>query len=169
MEIFSLKENREAVKNLWRQGYRSPTQISQKTSVPLRSCERYVAHLRKNGKIPEIHRSGRPREVSPKMRRQIGKIVNSNHFVTAGEIKARLEETNTDFEATEQTIHNELSRLGYVATLPRRVPLLTEQAKQNRLEWAQSHSRYNWRKVVFSDETTLHSDKPVAPMVKHPF
>src|SRR6185369_4500339 len=84
MEIFSLKENREAVKNLWRQGYRSPTQISQKTSVPLRSCERYVAHLRKNGKIPEIHRSGRPREVSPKMRRQIGKIVNSNHFVTTG-------------------------------------------------------------------------------------
>jgi transposase len=180
MENFSLKENREAVKNLWRQGYRSPTQISQKTSVPLRSCERYVAHLRKNGKIPKIHRSGRPRKVSPKMRRQIGKIVNSNHFVTAGEIKARLEETHTNFEATEQTIRNELSRLGYVATLPRRVPLLTEQAKQNRLVWAQSHSRYNWRKVVFSDETTLQmfrntclawsrSDKPIAPMVKHPF
>ncbi|CAJ0880594.1 3618_t:CDS:1, partial [Entrophospora sp. SA101] len=49
-----------------------------------------------------------------------------------GEIKARLEETHTNFEATEQTIRNELSRLGYVATLPRRVPLLTEQAKQNR-------------------------------------
>ncbi|CAH1769666.1 13599_t:CDS:2, partial [Entrophospora sp. SA101] len=129
----------------------------------------------------EIDRSLKEKiSVSPKMHHQIGKIVNSNHFVTAGEIKARLEETHTNFEATEQTIRNELSRLGYVATLPRRVPLLTEQAKQNRLVWAQSHSRYNWRKVVFSDETTLqmfrntclawsHSDKPIPPMVKHPF
>ncbi|CAH1762999.1 1193_t:CDS:1, partial [Entrophospora sp. SA101] len=53
-------------------------------------------------------------------------------FESLCEIKARLEETHTDFEATEQTIRNELSRLGYVATLPRHVPLLTKQAKQNR-------------------------------------
>ena len=89
------------------------------------------------------------------MRRQIGRIVNSNHFVTAAEIKARLEETHPDFEVSEQTIRDELFRLAYTATLPRRVPLLTEQAKQNRLEWAQNYSHYDWRKVVFSDETTL--------------
>lgn len=176
----SVQANREAVKNLWRQGHRNVTEISQKTGVPLRSCRRYVAQLRKNGQIPEIHRPGRPRKISPNMRRQIGKIVNLNHFVTAAEIKARLEETHAGFEVGEQTVRDELSRLGYVATLPRRVPLLTEQAKRDRLQWAQDHSHYNWRQVVFSDETTLQmfrntclawsrSDKPVAPMVKHPF
>ena len=155
MKENSVKINRKDVKNLWKQGYRSPTEISRKTNVPLRSCERYVAQLRKNGKISDIHRSGRPRKVSPQMRRQIGRIVNSNHFATAAEIKARLEETHPDFEVSEQTIRDELCRLGYTATLPRRVPLLTERAKQNRLEWAQNYSHYDWRKVVFSDETTL--------------
>ena len=152
MKENSIKINREDVKNLWKQGYRSPTEISRKTNVPLRSCERYVAQLRKNGKISDIHRSGRPRKVSPQMRRQIGRIVNSNHFVTAAEIKARLEETHPDFEVSEQTIRDELFRLAYTATLPRHVPLLTEQAKQNRLEWAQNYSHYDWRKVVSSDE-----------------
>jgi transposase len=136
MKESSVKINREVVKSLWKQGYRSPTEISRKTHVPLRSCERYVSQLRKNGKISDIHRSGRPRKISPQMRRQIGRIVNSNHFVTAAEIKAQLQETHPGFEVSEQTVRDELFRLGYTAALPRRVPLLTEQAKQNRLEWA---------------------------------
>ncbi|CAG8817868.1 736_t:CDS:1, partial [Gigaspora rosea] len=57
MKENSVKINRKDVKNLWKQGYRSPTEISRKTNVPLRSCERYVAQLRKNGKISDIHRS----------------------------------------------------------------------------------------------------------------
>ena len=64
--------------------------------------------------------------------------------------------------------------------MPRRVPLLTPRAKENRLQWSQDHLDYNWNKVIFSDETTLQltrntcfawsrSGKPIAPMVKHPF
>jgi len=155
-------------------------EISQKTGVPLHSCERYVAQLRKNGQIPEIHHSGRPRKIPPSQRRQIGKLVNRNHFVTASEIEAQLKETNPNLEVSERTVQRELSRLGYVATLPRRVPLLTQSAKEIRLQWAHDHCNYNWKKVVFSDETTLQmfrntclawfrTDKPVVPMVKHPF
>src|SRR5438128_8295459 len=36
-----------------------------------------------------------------------------------------------------------------------RCPLLTQQAKVNRLTWARDHFHYNWNKVVFSDETTI--------------
>ena len=120
-----IKTNRELVKNFWRNGYRSAKEISQKTSVPLRSCERHIAQLRKNGQIPEIRRSGRPRKIPPSQRHRIGKTVNTSHFVTASEIGARLKETNPDLEVSERTVQRELSRLGYVATLPRRVPLLT--------------------------------------------
>ena len=176
----SIKTNRELVKNFWRNGYRSAKEISQKTGVPLRSCERYVAQLRKNGQILETHRSGRPRKIPLSQRRQIDKMVNRNHFVTASEIKVQLKKTNPDLEVNERTVQRELSRLGYVATLPRRVPLLTQSAKEIRLQWAHDHCNYNWKKVVFSDETTLlmfrntclawsRTSKLVAPMVKHPF
>ena len=94
-------------------------------------------------------------------------------------MKAILEEKYQDLKVSERTVRRELSNLGYVATLPRKVPLLTEQAKINRLSWAQDHVHYNWKKVVFSDEKTIQlfrntmlawsrEKKPVQPMVKHP-
>ncbi len=103
-----------------------------------------------------------------------------NRFTTAGELKAKLEEKDTELEVSERTIRRELNNLGYVSILPRKVPLLTQRAKEVRLSWAREHLRYNWKKVVFSDETTLqmftntirawsHDAQPVAPMVKHPF
>ena len=57
---------------------------------------------------------------------------------------------------------------------------MTQKAKENRLSWVRDHVNYNWKKVVFSDETTIQmfcntlpawsrDAKPIAPMVKHPF
>ena len=107
-------------------------------------------------------------------------IVKHNHFTTAGEIKSQLEEKYSELEVSERTIRRELKNLGFVSMHPRRVPLLTQKAKENRLSWAHEHLNYNWKKVVFSDETTIQmfcntlpawsrDAKPIAPMVKHPF
>ena len=76
-----IKANRSAVNFLWKQNIRIPKEISSRTRIPLRICQRYVALLRKNGKIPEIHRSGRPRKLSSEKRRQLGMIVKSNHYI----------------------------------------------------------------------------------------
>jgi transposase len=180
MPSSSKKSNRDAVKSLWDQNIKNPREISQRTGVPLRSCERYVASLKKIGEIPPVGDVGRPKKLTPKKRRHIGKILKHDHFTTATELKAKLEENNPGFEVSEQTVQRELKRLGYVSLVPRRVPLLTQRHKDIRLEWAQKHLNYNWRKVVFSDETTMQmfrntcrawskGEKPVAPMVKHPF
>ena len=91
-----------------------------------------------------------------------------------------MEENNPDLEVSERTIRRELQNLGYVSILLRKVPLLTQKAKDIRLSWARDHLNYNWKKVVFSDETTLqmfrntmhawsHDAQPVVPMVKHLF
>ncbi|KAG9295023.1 hypothetical protein G9A89_017817 [Geosiphon pyriformis] len=104
MKYNPVKFNREVVKRFWQQGYRSPTEISRKTNVPLRSCERYIGQLRKNGQIRAIHRSGRPRKTLPKMRRQIGKIRN-----TSGNCKDSLREDPrqwVDFKLKNNLHHN---------------------------------------------------------------
>ena len=74
----SIKTNREVVKSLWKQNVRNAKEISRKTGIPLRFCERYVSFLRKNGKIPNIHRSGRLRKLSSEKRRQVGMIIKHN-------------------------------------------------------------------------------------------
>jgi transposase len=175
-----LETQRNAVKSLWDQNVRNAKEISNRLCIPLRTCERYVSLLRKTGNICINYSSGRPRKLVPNQRRHIGKILKHNHFTTASELKAKLEENNPDLEVSERTIRRELQNLGYVSVLPRKVPLLTQKAKDIRLSWARDHLNYNWKKVVFSDETTLqmfrntmhawsHDAKPVAPMVKHPF
>ncbi|CAH1758239.1 6836_t:CDS:1, partial [Entrophospora sp. SA101] len=93
-----IKANHNAVNFLWKQNIRTPKEISNKTGIPLRTCQRYVTILKKNGKIPEIHRSGRPRKLSSEKRRQLGMIVKSNHYRTATEMKAILEEKYQDLE-----------------------------------------------------------------------
>jgi transposase len=175
-----LEIQRNAVKSLWQQNVRNAKEISERLNIPLRSCERYVSKLHKNGNNSINHSTGRPRKLSPKKRRHIGKILKHNHFTTAGELKAKLEENDPELEVSERTIRRELKNIGYVSILPRKVPLLTQRAKDVRLSWAREHLHYNWRKVVFSDETTLQmfsntinawsrNAQPVAPMVKHPF
>jgi len=176
----SIKSNREAVKSLFDQNITNAAKISHLSGVPLRSCECYVALLKKTGKILPIHRPGRPRKLSPKMRRHVGKILKNDHFTTASELKAKLEYTYPGFKVHERTVRRELKKLGYAAILPRRVPLLTEKHKEIRLQWARDHLNYNWNQVVFSDETTFQmfsntclawskNADPVSPMVKHPF
>jgi transposase len=165
---------------LWKHKIQNPKKISMRIEVPLCSCKRYVSSLQKTGKITIGYRSGRPRKLTPKKRCQIGMIVKHNHFTTAGEIKVQLEEKSPELEVSERTVRRELANLGYVSVRPRRVPLLTQKAKENRLSWARDHMNYNWKKVVFSDETSIQMfcntlptwsrDKIlVALMVKHPF
>ena len=124
--------------------------------------------------------SGHPWKLTPQKCHYIGTIIKHNQFTTTPELKAKLEENDPELEVSERTIRRELTNLGFVSVLPRRVPLLTQQAKDRRLSWAHDHARYNWKKVVFfwrnndSDVsytllTWSRNAKPVAPMVKHPF
>ena len=150
-----LEIQRNAVKLLWQQNVRNANEISQQLRIPLRSCVQYVSILNKIGNLSINHSPGRPRKLSPKKRRHIGKILKHNHFTTASELKNKLEMNDSTLEVSERTIRRELKNLGYISILPRKVPLLTKRAKDVRLSWARDHLRYNWKKVVFSDETKV--------------
>jgi hypothetical protein len=81
--------------------------------------------------------------LTPKKRRQIGMIVKHNHFTTASEMKAQLKEKNPELEVSERNIRRELKNFGFVSVHPRKVPLLTQKTKVNRLSWARDHVNYN--------------------------
>jgi hypothetical protein len=53
------------------------------------------------------------------------------------------------------TVSRHLVSLGYKNTLPLSTPMLTQAHKQKRVEWAQKHKDDNWRKTLFSDETSF--------------
>lgn len=97
-----LEIQRNAVKLLWQQNVRNAKEISQQLRIPLRSCVRYVSILNKTGNLSINHSPGRPRKLSPKKRRHIGKILKHNHFTTASELKNKLEMNNPTLEVSER-------------------------------------------------------------------
>ena len=63
----------------------------------------------------------------------------------------------------QDAIRNALRRRGYLRYIARSKPLLTEQHKLLRIEWAHRHFRFtleDWCNVVWTDETYI-SDGPV--------
>jgi len=90
---------------------RNAQEISDRLGIPLHSCERYVSTLRNTGNISINHSPGRPRKLSPKKRCHIGKILKHNRFTTAGKLKVKLEEKDTELEVSKRTIRRELNNL----------------------------------------------------------
>jgi arginine repressor len=99
--------------------------------------------LNKTGNISISHSSGRPRKLASNQRCHIRKILQHNHFTTAGELKAKLEENDLNLDVSERTIRRELKNLGYVSILPRKISLLTQKVKDFQLSWSRDHSCYN--------------------------
>ena len=113
---------------------RSAKEIHERLCIPLCTCERYVSLLRKTANITIGHSSGCLRKLSANQRRYIRKILKHNHFTTAGKFKAKLEEKDPKLEVSERTVRRELKNLGYISVMPRKVPLLTQKAKDIRLD-----------------------------------
>jgi len=65
-----------------------------------------------------------------------------------------LNQTYPNLNIAPRTVRENLYNLGYHVCVPVSVPMLTASAKDYRVEWAKSHLNKNWKKVIFSDETT---------------
>ena len=51
------------------------------------------------------------------------------------------------------TVRRQLERLGYTSTLPRGTPMLTQQHKNARVQWAIKHKNDDRCRIIFIDET----------------
>lgn len=178
----SLARRRSVFRTLWHNGIREPGHLAETTGIPVSTVYRYVDKMKKTGKLEPLPRSGRPRVLSPKKRRQLGRFVARNPQESASELATKLNANNPDLNVTTRTVQRELVKLGWKVGVPKKVPFLTPKHRENRVEWATKHLRQNWRHVVFSDEATfqLHSntipmrykvgsERPQRPMPKHSF
>ena len=51
------------------------------------------------------------------------------------------------------TVCRQLERLGYTSILPRGTPMLTQEHKNARVQWAIKHKNDDWSRTIFTDET----------------
>ena len=78
-------------------------------------------------------------------------LIKENDDLTIKEIKNILEEEN-NIMISSSTVRRRLLDNNFSYRFPIKKPLLTENHKKKRLEWAKQNIKRNWNKVIFSDE-----------------
>jgi len=112
---------------------------------------------------------------------KIIKIVNMDNNLSTNDIsKLLLEEYN--IECSKSTVHRHLKNNNYINRTPILKPLLTEEHKNCRENWAIFYQYYNWDNVIWSDECNINAqsnkkskiwinktdDVPIRRVVKYP-
>ena len=150
----NLDRSKVSLLHFWHSGLRSPTEIARKCKLPVSTVAYNLKKLRSTHSLKHRGKNGRKRLVGTNASRTIGQMIRRNKEVTAFQIATRLEqEEGTNVSCW--TVRRHLRRMGYVNTLPRRKPMLTEEQRRQRLSWALAHKDDDWSRTVFSDETSI--------------
>ena len=114
----------------------------------------YVARWHSRVQISDKRRSGRPSKTSKNLVSSVKKLMNLRKRKSlrkvAGIIAGRGIAT-----VSHETVRKAAHSAGLNAYRRRSKPRLTEKQRIARVEFARTHAKYNWRRVFFSDESTI--------------
>jgi transposase len=145
---------------LFKEGVNKTKDLSNLTGVPLRTVQRYVRNF-KLGLLPE-----------KKPRNQIERKLTSRHCVSLVNIALKNPKFNRTqiverlYQSCRVKIHpRTVSKILIKYNIKKRnaikAPPLNAERMANRVAWAKAHKRYNWDKIIFTDESyfLLHRHK----------
>jgi transposase len=110
--------------------------------------------------------------------RKLWSLQQKDENATSSKIQQEMEKKGVDI--TARTVRRRLHEAGGTYSSPLLKPLLSEKHRNQRLIWAKKHKNFDWRKVLFTDESTFYLNRPagktwnlpgkrkVVRTVKHP-
>ncbi len=142
-----------SILHFWSIGVRSPTAISRKTRINISTVKYNLKKLKESGNLDRRAGGGQKRKIKGGDAIAIGQYLKRNKEFTVKDISMKLEEKR-GLKVSPMTVWRHLKRSGYMSVLPKATPMLTEDHKRRRVEWAQRNLDTDWSRVVFSDETS---------------
>ncbi|CAI2186031.1 13179_t:CDS:2 [Funneliformis geosporum] len=127
----------------------------------------WVKRYHENRDLSTSERLGWYYVTSAKQDDKIVKMAEKEHNITTIQIQEKMEERGVGISV--ETVSNEISK-----------PLLKEDHRKKRLQWAKKHKNFDWNQVIFTDESTFQlytskkkvwqfpGRKKVFRSVKHP-
>lgn len=130
MARVTFEQRHTIVTSLWNNGVHNAKTLHELTSIPLSTIYDYLKKLKKNTTLDPLPRSGRPRKLTPKKRRQLGQLVSNNKYATYSELANTLNTHHPNLDISRRTVLDELYKLKYHKIIPKTIPLLTDNHKQ---------------------------------------
>uniref|UniRef100_A0A669EVF3 Transposase n=1 Tax=Oreochromis niloticus TaxID=8128 RepID=A0A669EVF3_ORENI len=130
--------------------------ISQALNIPRSTVQVIIQKWKEYGTTVNLPRQGRPPKLTGRTRRALIRNAAKRPMVTLDELQRSTAQVGESVNRT--TISRALHKVGLYGRVARRKPLLTENHKKSRLQFATSHvgdTANMWKKVLWSDETKM--------------
>jgi transposase len=153
MSTSKYEAQRITLLQLWNNGTHNAKEIHAQTGIPLSTIYDNIKKLKETGSVEHAKGAGRPRKITAHASRALGQYVRRDTSLSTRTLATKL--SKIDVEVSHVTVARHLADLGYTKSLPRATPMLTDEHKRRRVEWAKTHLQDDWRRTLFSDETAF--------------
>ena len=147
------ERNCQAIQQLWDQGIRNAAEIQKRTGISSSTVYDNIKKLKQSGTIQHIEGSGCPRKIEANASRALAQYIQRDSSISTRTLATRLSSSIVDI--SYRTVGRYLVRSGYRKSLPRAMPMLTDNHKHRHVKWAQNHFNDDWENMLFSDETAF--------------
>ncbi|XP_062847483.1 uncharacterized protein LOC134309924 [Trichomycterus rosablanca] len=130
--------------------------ISQALNISRSTVQSIIRKWKEYGTTVNLPRQGRPPKLTGRTRRALIRDAAKRPMVTLDEMQRSTAQVGESVHRT--TISRALHKCGLYGRVARRKPLLKENHKKSRLQFARSHvgdTANMWNKVLWSDETKI--------------
>lgn len=155
MEVtFSKFEKRSQVMALYEQGI-AKREIGRRLNMHEASVRYVIKRFTQVNSTQDRPKSGRPKKVTPRVKRKMKALITKDPFATGKDIQAELETSGTSlsFQHVNRVLHDDL---GLAPCRPAMKPRLDARIKKARLDFARKYLDWGfeeWKSVLFSDES----------------
>ena len=120
---------------LWkeRESYRN---IPSNLDIPFRTISSFIAMFKRRNTVENKKRTSAPSKISPRLSRQLRRLINHNPMVTREELQEDLRSSGCS--VTKRTIRNEILRNGLKSQRPKKT-LLLKWHRDARLEFVRQY------------------------------
>ncbi len=133
---------------------KSQSETAVLTGHPKGTIDRFLRKYRQTHTHVNRPRSGRPKILDDRARRQLGRLVMANRRVPLVYLTAT--HNTGPVKASASTIRRALHSLGFYGRFCAKKPLITEKIRKRRLKWCKERRNWTleqWRTVIWSDES----------------
>ena len=132
MSASTKKSQREAILFLWNEGVCIPKEIQARTNILLRTIYDNIEKIKKTGTVDHARGNGQPKKITESTARAIGQHIRHDSSIPTRIIAIKLAAKGV--KISHSTVSRHLASVGYLNSLPRKVPMLTDAHKQARVE-----------------------------------
>jgi transposase len=152
--------------------------IAMELGIHKNTVAQWVNRYLDTGDVQDIPHEGRKRKSSSKQDKQIVEYADKNDELSSEQIGSKMESKGINLSS--RTIRRRLNEHGVYSLSVTSKPLLKDDHKKQRYEWALQNQDRDWSKVLFTDETSVSTfkykrkvwrrigQKKIRSSVKHP-